>query len=251
MMTGLIILRPHCSSNKVLNTTKPQHLGVPCPKFFCRPSCTSPYRTAKLSAESARNCVKARKEIHNNQVAFGHVTALWTCPLLAPPRIPHRIWVLEVQLPLLTFNASSLRCHACANTDPRKRAILRFSLQCQQLLPALGIPQQGLDGPGFSTSNIHSSRKEATPFFPLELGQRWAFKSHADTPKKPKIQTESKNLTWIWWENYNSEDDTFADPESFTTAFPIRVSSYLTFFILWTKALRICKCVSCWVKLWC
>lgn len=249
MMTGLIILRPHCSSNKVLNTTKPQHLGVPCPKFFCRPSCTSPYRTAKPSAESARNCVKARKEIHNNQVAFGHVTVLWTCPLLAPPWIPHRIWVLEVQLPLLTFNASSLRCHACANTDPRKRAILRFSLQCQQLLPA--FHNKGLMALGSPQAIVIPAGRKRLHSFLWSWGRGGLSSLTQTLPRNQKNQTESKNLTWIWWENYNSEDDTFADPESFTTAFPIRVSSYLTFFILWTKALRICKCVSCWVKLWC
>lgn len=83
--------------------------------------------------------------------------------------------------------------HVCVITDPRKGAILHFSLKCQELPTPLGIPEQGLNGPGFSTS-ILEGRKEATPFFPLELGQIWASKSHTDTPKKQKNpKTRARN----------------------------------------------------------
>lgn len=104
----------------------------------------------------------------------------------------------EVQLPLLTFNTSvSLMNyqHVRATTDPRKSTILHFSLQCQKLLTSLGIPERGLNGPGFSARNIYLGRKEATPFFPLELGQIWASKSYADTPKRQK--NKQKKPTWI------------------------------------------------------
>lgn len=199
-MTRSIILRSHCSFDKVLNTVKPQHLAYPASSFCCL-GCTSAILTrfaAKqqnpehLSAHSASNTarVKARKKAKTKRMAFCRVTGLGTCPSLAP-RTPGRICMPEVQLSLLTFNTSvSLmnNHHVCAITNPRKSAILHFSLQCQKLPPPLGIPEQGLNGPGFSASNICSGRKEATPFFPLELGQIWASKSHADTPRRQKTK---------------------------------------------------------------
>lgn len=97
------------------------------------------------------------------------------------------------------FQHSSLmnNHHVCVITDPRKGAILHFSLKCQELPTPLGISEWGLNGPAFSTSNIYSGRKEATPFFPLELGQIWASKSHTEAPQEARKKTKQKQETYM------------------------------------------------------
>lgn len=147
-MTRSIILRPRCSPDKALNAIESQHWAYPAPSFCCL-GCTWPVlwqHPAHPSARSASNTapLKARKQMDSNPTRWLFAMLLgsgcaqcWHHELQAGSAC-QRFYSLcqpSMLLSLLWVITGS------AVTDPRKSAILHFSLQCQNLPTPLGTPE--------------------------------------------------------------------------------------------------------------